>query len=43
MRKWGIVISLFYAAIVLGLLVPAGMILAGDKSPLRHDRFEGHA
>ncbi len=34
MRKWGIVISLVYAVIVLGLLVPAGMIFAGDKSPL---------
>jgi hypothetical protein len=34
MRKWGIVISVFYAAIVLGLLVPGGMILAGDKNPL---------
>ena len=35
MRKWGIVISVFYAVIVLGLLVPAGMILAGDSNPLR--------
>ena len=34
MRKWGIVITLLYAAIVFGLLVPAGMILAGDKNPL---------
>ncbi len=28
MRKWGIVISLFYAVIVLGLLAPAGLRLA---------------
>ena len=35
MRKWGIVVSLFYAVIVFGLLVPFGMILAGDQSPLR--------
>jgi len=34
MRKWGIVISLLYAVIVFGFLVPGGMILAGDKSPL---------
>ncbi len=34
MRKWGIVISVVYAAIVLGLLLPAGMILAGLKSSL---------
>jgi len=34
MRKWGVVISVFYAAVVLILLVPAGMMLAGDKSPL---------
>lgn len=44
MRKWGIVISLFYAVIVFCLLVPAGMILAGDGSPLRlvfsRDMFE---
>jgi hypothetical protein len=44
MRKWGIVISLFYAVIVFGLLVPGGMILAGDGSPLRlvfsRDMFE---
>jgi len=35
MRKWGIVISLLYAAIVLFLLVPAGILLAGDQNPLR--------
>ena len=34
MRKWGIVVSLFYAAIVLVFLVPAGMILAGDTRSL---------
>jgi hypothetical protein len=34
MRKWGIVISVVYAVIVLGLFVPAGMILAGDSSSL---------
>jgi len=28
MRKWGIVISVFYAVIVAGLLVPAGLRLA---------------
>jgi hypothetical protein len=34
MRKWGIVISVFYAVIVLGVLVPAGIVLAGDTSLL---------
>lgn len=29
MRKWGIVISVFYAVIVLGLLAPAAIPLAG--------------
>jgi len=34
MRKWGIVISLFYALLVFGLLLPAGVIVAGDEHPL---------
>jgi hypothetical protein len=34
MRKWGIVISVFYAVIVIALLVPAGISLAGVKDPL---------
>ncbi len=34
MRKWGIVISVFYAVIVFVLLVPAGISLAGVKDPL---------
>ena len=34
MRKWGIVISVFYAVIVFALFVPAGMSLAGVKDPL---------
>ena len=34
MRKWGIVISAFYAVIVIALLVPAGISLAGVKDPL---------
>jgi len=32
MRKWGIVISAFYAAIVLGLLVPAGVFLSEGRA-----------
>jgi hypothetical protein len=35
MRKWGIVISVFYAVVLFALLIPAGMVLAGDKSSLR--------
>jgi len=34
MRKWGIVISVFYAVILVFLLVPAFMIIAGDNDPL---------
>ena len=30
MRKWGIIITLFYALIVVGLLVPVYVFLAGD-------------
>lgn len=33
MRKWGILISVFYALIVLFLLVPAFWVLAGESSP----------
>jgi hypothetical protein len=35
MRKWGIVISVFYAVIVLGLLVPGAIILCGATDPLQ--------
>jgi len=34
MRKWGIVVSLIYALLVLGLIVPAAIFLGGDKGPL---------
>jgi hypothetical protein len=34
MRKWGIVITLVYALIVLGLLVPAFVLLGAELSPL---------
>jgi len=34
MRKWGIVISVFYVLVVLVLLVPGGLILAGDQNSL---------
>jgi hypothetical protein len=32
MRKWGIIITLFYALIVVGLLIPAMVFLARDNS-----------
>jgi hypothetical protein len=35
MRKWGIVISALYAVIVIGLLGPAGLILAGNTDLLK--------
>jgi hypothetical protein len=37
MRKWGIVISVFYAVIVLGILVPAAIRLAGWDIALSSD------
>lgn len=32
MRRWGILISILYAMIVLGLLTPIGVLLAGPSS-----------
>lgn len=32
MRKWGVLISVFYALVVLGLLFPAGILLVAPKS-----------
>jgi len=37
MRKWGIVISLLYALIVVGLLVPVSVFLVGSDSLMRSD------
>jgi|SRR6185437_1129042 len=34
MRKWGIVISLVYALMVVGMLVPAGVLLGGEHGLL---------
>lgn len=34
MRKWGIIITLFYALIVLVLLIPAMVLLANVYSPI---------
>ncbi|MGD0787652.1 MAG: hypothetical protein ABR898_06670 [Terracidiphilus sp.] len=39
MRKWGIVITLVYALIVLGLLVPIFVVLAADTSPHSPDFY----
>ena len=40
MRKWGIVISVFYAVIVLALLMPLALLLVGDLSPLEGRFYE---
>jgi hypothetical protein len=40
MRKWGIVIAMVYALIVLGLLVPVFVVLAGEFSPLSPDFYK---
>jgi hypothetical protein len=39
MRKWGIVISVFYALILLGLIVPAAVFLVGIYHPRWSDFF----
>jgi hypothetical protein len=39
MRKWGIVISVFYALIFLGLIVPAASFLVGHQYPRWSDFF----
>jgi hypothetical protein len=41
MRKWGILITVSYALIVLGLLVPGAVFLYGDKSSSWRDFFGG--
>jgi hypothetical protein len=40
MRRWGIVITLVYALIVLGLLVPIFVILFGGHGPLSPDFYK---
>jgi hypothetical protein len=39
MRKWGIVVTVFYAAVVLAILVPAAIPIAGGSSPLTKDFY----
>jgi hypothetical protein len=39
MRKWGIVISVFYAVIVLGLLLPAAIPLGGWGGPFSQEFY----
>jgi hypothetical protein len=39
MRKWGIIITLFYALIVLGLLLPVYVFLAMNDSPHSQDFY----
>ena len=41
MRKWGIVITVFYALIVLGLLVPGAVFLVGRDFSHWHDLLKG--
>ena len=40
MRKWGIVISVFYAMIVLGLLIPAAFSMGGTAAPFSQEFHE---
>jgi len=40
MRKWGIVISVFYAVIVLGLLIPAAFSMGGTAAPFSQEFHE---
>jgi len=40
MRKWGVVVSLLYAFILLALLVPAFRVLAGSSTPTLNDFAE---
>lgn len=40
MRKWGLVISLFYAVIVLGMLIPLAVLLSGASE---HSGWQGLA
>jgi hypothetical protein len=37
MRKWGIIITLFYALIVVGLLFPVIALVAIDEGPFLHE------
>jgi hypothetical protein len=39
MRKWGIIITLFYALIFLGLLIPAYVYFAGDERLLSSEFY----
>jgi hypothetical protein len=39
MRKWGIVISVFYAVVVIGFLLPAAILITGDEFPVLSNLF----
>jgi hypothetical protein len=39
MRRWGVVITGFYALIVVGLLVPGAVVLTGDYYMKRFDTY----
>jgi hypothetical protein len=40
MRKWGVLISLFYAVIVLGLIIPAASLLVDYHNPFSPEFFD---
>ena len=40
MRKWGVVLSLFYTVIVLGLIIPATSLLVDYHSPFSPEFFD---
>jgi len=37
MRKWGLVVSLFFGAVILALLVPTSLLLASKPIPKAHE------
>ena len=43
MKKWGLVVTLFYGLLVLGLFVPVIMVLASGSAPAAYDLKAAYA